>query len=64
MADVHASQGPFDIADVRSFVPRRLKPYIFIFFVLFIQLSGGVYLAAAADMVGTTALMHEDIMMA
>lgn len=57
-------QGPFDIPDVPDFVPRRLKPYLFIFFVLIVQFSGGVYLAAATDMVGTTALMQEDILMA
>lgn len=57
-------QGPFDIPDVPAFVPRRLKPWIFIFFVLIVQLSGGVYLAAATDMVGSTALMQEDILMA
>lgn len=34
------------------------------FFVLIVQFSGGVYLAAASDMVGTTALMQEDILMA
>ncbi|MDE5677091.1 hypothetical protein [Phocaeicola sp.] len=64
MADWHAPQGPFDIPDVPDFIPRRLKPYLFIFFVLIIQFSGGVYLAAASDMVGTTALMQEDILMA
>lgn len=65
MADVHApNPGGFEIPEVAGFVPRRLKPWIFIFFVLIIQFSGGVYLAAAADMVGTTALMQEDIMMA
>lgn len=64
MADPHLHQGPFDIPDVPDFVPRRLKPWIFIFFVIIIQFSGGVYLAAASDMVGTTALMQEDILMA
>jgi len=64
MADWHAPQGPFDIPDVPDFVPRRLKPYLFIFFVLIIQFSGGIYLAAASDMVGSTALMTEDILMA
>lgn len=64
MADWHAPQGPFDIPDVPNFVPRRLKPWLFIFFVIIIQFSGGVYLAAASDMVGTTALMKEDILMA
>lgn len=57
-------QGPFDIPEVPDFVPRRLKPWLFIFFVLIIQFSGSMYLAAAAHMVGTTALMHQDILMA
>lgn len=57
-------QGPFDIPDIPDYVPRRLKPWIFILFVLIIQFSGGIYLAAASDMVGTTALMREDILMA
>lgn len=64
MADWHAPQGPFDIPEVPDFIPRRLKPYLFILFVLIIQFSGGVYLAAASEMVGTTALMQEDILMA
>lgn len=64
MADWHAPQGPFDIPDVPNFIPRRLKPWLFIFFVLIVQFSGGVYLAAVSDMVGTTALMQEDILMA
>lgn len=64
MADWHAPQGPFDIPDIPNFIPRRLKPWLFIFFVIIIQFSGGVYLAAASDMVGTTALMQEDILMA
>ena len=64
MADAHFHQGPFDIPDVPSYVPRRLKPWLFIFFVLIVQFSGGVYLAAASDMVGTTGLMQEDILMA
>lgn len=64
MAEHYAPQGPFDIPDVRAVIPRRLKPYLFIFFVLIVQFSGGLYLAAASDMVGTTALMQEDILMA
>lgn len=64
MGDWHGPQGPFDIPDVPNSVPRRLKPWLFIFFVLIVQFSGGIYLAAATDMVGTTALMQEDILMA
>lgn len=64
MGDWHATQGTFDIPEVPNYIPRRLKPYLFIFFVLIIQFSGGVYLAAVTDMVGTTALMQQDILMA
>lgn len=65
MADAHALPGgKFDIPDVPDFIPRRLKPWIFIFFVVIIQFSGGLYLAAVSDMVGTKALMREDILMA
>lgn len=54
----------FDIPDVPGFIPRRLKPWLFIFFVLIVQFSGGVYMAAASYMVGTTAMMQQDILMA
>lgn len=64
MGDWNAPQGPFDIPDIPNYIPRRLKPWLFVLFVLVIQFSGGIYLAAASDMVGTTALMQEDILMA
>ena len=65
MADHHPIlQGPFDVPDVPNWVPRRLKPWLFILFVIIIQFSGGVYLAAATYMVGDTALMQQDILMA
>lgn len=64
MADWHAPQGPFDIPEVPDFIPRRLKPWLFILWVLIIQFSGGLYLASVTDMAGTTALMQEDILMA
>ena len=57
-------KGAFDIPDIPDFVPRRLKPWIFIVFVLIIQFSGGIYLAAASQLVGDKALMQEDILMA
>lgn len=57
-------KGPFDIPDVRRFIPRPLRPWIFIVFVVIIQFSGALYLGAVSDMVGDKALMTEDIMMA
>lgn len=64
MSEKSLIQQPFDIPDVPDFVPRKFKPCLFILFVLIIQFSGGVYPAGAYRMMGTTALMHEDIMMA
>lgn len=56
--------GPFSIPAIRNFVPEKLKPWVIIVFVLIFQLSGGVYLAAVSEMVGSLALLQEDIMMA
>lgn len=55
---------PFAIPAMRDFVPEKLRPWIVILFVIIFQFSGGVYLAAVSEMVGSTALMQEDIMMA
>ena len=56
--------GPFSIPAIRDFVPPKLRPWIIIAFVIVFQFSGGLYLAAVSEMVGSTALMQEDIMMA
>ncbi|MCD7898665.1 MAG: hypothetical protein LUH22_01950 [Bacteroides sp.] len=55
---------PFSIPAIRRFVPEKLKPWILVIIVIIFQLSGGVYLAAVSEMVGSLALMREDIMMA
>ncbi|WP_047447305.1 hypothetical protein [Alistipes sp. ZOR0009] len=55
---------PFSIPEIKSFIPEKVKPWIlFVFFIIY-QLSGGVYMAAVADMSGSLALMQEDILMA
>ena len=64
MAHFHAPQGSFNIPDVPDYIPRRLKPWLFVFFVLVVQFSGGLYLAAVNDMAGSTALLQEDLLMA
>lgn len=56
--------GPFSIPAIRDFVPPKLRPWIIIAFVIVFQFSGGLYLAAVSEMVGSTALIQEDIMMA
>ena len=49
---------------LRDFVPKKIRPWILVAFVIVFQFSGGVYLAAVSQMVGSTSLMQEDIMMA
>ena len=61
---MHAPNQKFEIPQFRSFVPEWLRPWIVILFVIVVQFSGGVYLAAASEMVGSTQLLNEDIMMA
>jgi len=56
--------GPFTIPDIRNFVPEKVKPWILFTFFIIYQFSGGVYMAAVAEMSGSLALMHEDILMA
>lgn len=55
---------PFSIPAIRDFVPEKLKPWVIIFIVTTFQFSGGIYLAAVSEMVGSLALKQEDIMMA
>ena len=61
---MHEPGQKFEIPQFRSFVPEWLRPWIVILFVIIVQFSGGVYLAATSEMVGTTQLLNEDIMMA
>lgn len=55
---------PFAIPAMRDFVPPKLRPWIVVLFVIVFQFSGGIYLAAVGEMVGSLALMQEDIRMA
>ncbi len=56
--------GPFSIPSIRDFVPGWIRPWIVVVFVIIFQCSGGIYLAAAAEMVGALSLMQEDILIA
>ena len=42
-------------------VPEKVRPWVYVLFALFFQLSGGVYFANLQHMVGATSLMREDI---
>ena len=54
---------PFSIPQIR-FIPEKLKPWLLIIFIVIFNCTGGVYLAAVSEMVGSTQLLQEDIMMA
>ncbi len=54
----------FSMPELKDFVPEWLRKWLVIGMLICIQMSGGVYLAAVAEMVGSTALMQEDVMMA
>ena len=56
-------QGPFRILAFRDGFPRRLQPWVYVFFALCFQLSGGRYLGAMGYMMGEEQLMREDLMM-
>lgn len=55
--------GPFTMPMFRSFVPRRIQPWIYVFIAVSFQLSGGLYLGTLNQMMGETTLMREDLLM-
>lgn len=55
--------GPFTMPMIRSFVPRRLQPWIYVLMAFTFQFSGGLYMGALNQMVGETSLMREDLQM-
>ena len=55
--------GPFTMPMFREFVPRKMQPWIYVFFAFTFQLSGGIYLGALNQMVGGMSLMREDLLM-
>lgn len=47
----------------RDSVPKAVRPWIYVCFALIFQLTGGVYLASLSPMMGSTALLREDLQM-
>lgn len=47
----------------RGFVPERIRPWIYVFFAITFQFSGGLYLGTLNQMMGETTLMREDLLM-
>ena len=55
--------GPFTMPMFRTFMPRSVQPWIYVFFAVSFQLSGGLYLGALNEMIGGMSLMREDLLM-
>ena len=53
----------FSMPMFRGWVPRSIRPWIYVVMVFCFQFSGGVYLGALESVRGTTELMIEDLLM-
>lgn len=48
---MHPPVGPFKIPAINDFVPEKVKPWIFVLFVIIFQFAGGgIYLATLNDL--------------
>ena len=56
-------QGPFRIPSFNSYVPRRIQPWIYLFFAFTFLMSGGIYGGAMSQVMGEYSLMREDVLM-
>lgn len=54
---------PFSMPMFRSFVPGRIRPWLYVFIAVTFQFSGGLYLGTLNQMMGETSLMREDLLM-
>ena len=61
MADFNPNR-QFSMPMFNSWVPPRVRPWIYLLFAFLFQLSGGVYFANLSHMMGSTSLMREDVM--
>lgn len=53
----------FSMPMFRDFVPEGVRPWIYLLFAFFFQLSGSVYFAQSVQMMGEWSLMREDVQM-
>ncbi len=59
----HAAPPPFAMPMFRDFVPRSIRPWIYVLLAFCFQFSNGVYLGAQGHIIGGHALMREDVLM-
>lgn len=54
--------GPFAMPMYREWVPKSIRPWIYVLMAVMFQLSGCIYLGAASQITGTTGVMRDDVM--
>lgn len=55
---------PYKIMSFKEFVPEKLRFILYVFFAVIFQFSGGIYLGLVNQMVGSLALIRQDVLMA
>lgn len=55
--------GPFTMPMFNGFVPRRVQPWIYVFFAFAFQLSGSMYAGALPHVMGDLCILREDVLM-
>ena len=53
----------FSMPMFNPWVPEKVRPWIYLLFALFFQLSSGVYFGSLQQMVGATGFTREDMVM-
>ncbi|MCE5346733.1 MAG: hypothetical protein LLG13_10665 [Bacteroidales bacterium] len=54
---------PYRLVAFKDFIPEPLRFWIYIIWGIIFHLSGGIYVALASQMVGSIALLQEDVML-
>ena len=54
--------GPFSMPMYRDWVPKQIRPWIYVLMLIMFQLTGCIYLGVVSQITGTTGLMRDDIM--
>ncbi len=54
---------PFEMPMIKDFVPKAVRPFMYLLFVVCFQLVNGVYMGESQQIMGDLSLMREDVMM-
>ena len=59
----HETPPPFSMPMFRAFVPKWVRPWIYVVQAFCFQFSSGLYMGAMNNMIGENAWMREDVLM-